>query len=226
MGLWTKIFNMLKTVGGAVKDAFSYGSQGAEIGAGLGPEGAAVGAVGGAIVGLVMNGSKIYDAAKAFDEPDVQSVSERLTGGQAQAAMSYAYANPNDPGSVVMKNMLAGVQQGASWRSAYNSAGGQAYGFSRVMSDAAIMGTLNRASGDLGIHPQTAMALGNGALSSAMMKTGGQSQSHFYGVNDHILGAAYGVSSQALANTNSRFISRTAVTPGSGGATVVSSLTA
>lgn len=197
MAVWSKIWQGIKVFGGAIKDAISYGSKGAEYGEMLGPEGAVIGAIGGAIVGLASNAPKIYDFVTADEEPTVSSIHDRI-GGQASAAISYAAANPNDPASKVIANTLLGVQNGATWRSAYHAAGGHAFG--RALQEGQIQGIINKAASELGVSPTMAMAHGNGAFRSMLSKTAGQTNVFQGSVADHIMGSSYVVAGSALAS--------------------------
>jgi hypothetical protein len=208
MGLWDKIWGGIKAFGGAIFDGLEMAAAGALAGAVAGPVGIVAGAFGGALVGVGMNLPKMMDVINDWDdkEPDAQSIGKRINGGLAAPAISYAAANPNQPESKVINSTLDGVKAGATWRSSYIAAGGHQFG--RAMHDGGVTGLVNRASAQMGINPVTAQAHGNGAFRSLIAKTG-QSSAHFYGLNDHVLGAAYPVAGAVMAQTNSQFVRKT-----------------
>ena len=90
---------------------------------------------------------------------------------------------------------MAGVKAGLTPRGAAGAAG-----ITQVPRAAAMgggMSVMNRAHGILGVHPVTAMALGNGALRVSMMKTPSTSVMR-HSIEDQIHSRAYAASAHVF----------------------------
>ena len=202
MGLWDKIWEGIKTFGKGLYAGFQGAITGGTVGMVAGPIGIAVGILGGAIAGISTQLPNMIDYIDRMEEPDAKSIVDRASGGQTSAAISYAAANPDDPASQVVLKTLTGVQAGGTWRSSWIAAGGHQFG--RALGEGGIQSVVNKAAGELGVHPMTAMAHGNGAFRSMLSSAGGQSASGHEAVANHIRGAALQVAGSALVTSGTR----------------------
>lgn len=165
-GHWSRILEGVELAGKSAASIFGDMSAGGLVGSAVGPEGTVIGTLVGGIMGAVgatKNIMNFINHKESPGGPTPKQLSDHLRGSDALAVVA---AHPHHP---VIQNVINGARRGLPIGAAMLAAG-----VSRVpgrIADGGAMSVMNKTHATSGVHPRTAMVLGNSTLRAALAKT-------------------------------------------------------